>query len=271
MAAESMAGQILGDFKTPTTDDHAATQIIGEGKRRDISGARSLATAPEREYADWKGVLASLPIRYPEPDRVSFSQRIVECSLAVAVLLVTWPILLLVAILVRLDSPGPVLFRHPRVGRGGRLFYFTKFRTLYADAKQRFPDLYAYQYTPDEIERLCFKIPDDPRVTRVGRWLRQSTLDELPNFWHILTGDMSLVGPRPEIPEMLSYYADEDLIKFSVRPGITGLAQISGRGRLRFLETAKFDSEYVRKRCFLTDVRIMVRTIYLILRRDGAF
>lgn len=179
--------------------------------------------------------------------------------------------MLLVALAIRIDSPGPALFRQRRVSRGGRLFWFLKFRTFWADARERFPELYAYQYTPEEIERLQFKAPNDPRVTRIGEWLRTTTLDELPNLWNVLTGDMALVGPRPEIPEMLPYYRDEDLIKFSVPPGITGLAQISGRGRLKFFETADLDTEYVRKRSFLLDLRILARTFWLIARRDGAF
>jgi lipopolysaccharide/colanic/teichoic acid biosynthesis glycosyltransferase len=164
-----------------------------------------------------------------------------------------------------------VLFRQRRVGRDGRLFTFVKFRTMYADARERFPELYAYRYTGKEIEQLLFKVPNDPRVTRMGEWLRRTTLDELPNLWHVVAGDMSLVGPRPEIPEMLPYYRPEHLIKFSVRPGVTGLAQISGRGRLKFLDTAELDAEYVRRRSFGLDVRIFVRTVLAILRRDGAF
>jgi lipopolysaccharide/colanic/teichoic acid biosynthesis glycosyltransferase len=108
-------------------------------------------------------------------------------------------------------------------------------------------------------------------VTRAGEWLRRTTLDELPNFWNVLTGDMALVGPRPEIPEMLPYYSDEHLIKFSVQPGITGVAQISGRGRLRFLATAQLDAEYAANPSLQLDLRILGRTLSLILRQDGAF
>ncbi len=179
--------------------------------------------------------------------------------------------MLVVALVVRLDSPGPILFWQWRVGRGGRLFRFVKFRTFHADARRRFPHLYEYRYTPEEIEELFFKVPGDPRTTRAGGWLRRTTLDELPNFWNVLTGDMALVGPRPEIPEMLPYYREEHLIKFLVRPGITGLAQISGRGRLRFFETAELDAEYVRNRAPWFDFRILARTLSLILRQDGAF
>lgn len=198
-------------------------------------------------------------------------QRAVEILIASIVLVLTLPVMLAIAIVIRLGSPGPVLFFQPRVGRGGRLFRFVKFRTLYADARERWPELYAYRYSDDELAKLKFKVPDDPRVTREGAWLRKSTLDELPNFWNVLTGDMALVGPRPEIPEMLPYYRGEMLEKFTVRPGITGLAQISGRGRLGFHETVALDVEYVRERSILVDLKVVVLTIYKMVSRDGAF
>jgi lipopolysaccharide/colanic/teichoic acid biosynthesis glycosyltransferase len=221
--------------------------------------------------ADWRSVLAAVAERFGSGQPTSVLERVLECLFAATALLLSFPVMLLVALAVRLDSPGPVLFRQLRVGRGGRLFTFVKFRTLFADSRQRFPHLYAYRYTPEEIEQLKFKVPDDPRVTRIGEWLRKTTLDELPNFWNVLVGDMALVGPRPEIPEMLPYYRDEHLVKFSVRPGITGLAQISGRGRLRFFETADLDVEYVKDRSLRRDLRILMRTISLIVRQDGAF
>ena len=139
------------------------------------------------------------------------------------------------------------------------------------DAKERFPELYAYKYTPDELRTLKFKIDNDPRVTPQGKWLRKATLDELPNMWNVLTGKMALVGPRPEIPEMLQYYKGDMLKKFTVRPGVTGLAQISGRGRLGFHETVAYDLEYVHNRCLRLDLIILFKTLWLALRHDGAF
>ena len=204
------------------------------------------------------------------PD-ISVAQRLFDMLVATIALIVFAPILLIVALIVRLDSPGPVLFRQQRVGRNRKLFTFVKFRTLYADARTRFPELYRYQYTPEELDKLHFKVTNDPRVTRAGRWLRSSTLDELPNFWNVLTGDMALVGPRPEIPEMLPYYDEASLVKYAVRPGITGVAQISGRGRLSFRDTVRMDIEYARNRSFGRDLIILVKTLHRIILRDGAF
>lgn len=197
--------------------------------------------------------------------------RTIDVAISALALLLLSPLMLAIALLIRLDSPGPALFRQRRVGRGGRLFTFYKFRTMYADARARFPELYRYQYSAQELSGLYFKVPNDPRLTRVGRWLRQSTLDELPNFMSVLLGDMALVGPRPEIPEMLPYYQPHELRKFSVRPGVTGLAQISGRGALRFHETVAYDLEYCDRRTPLLDIAILLRTVEACVRRRGAF
>ena len=196
---------------------------------------------------------------------------IAERLIALVALIFLLPIIVVLAILVKLDSPGPVLFRQWRVGLGGRVFRFTKFRTYLADAKQRFPELYSYSYSPEDLDGLHFKVPNDPRMTRLGAFLRKSTLDELPNFWHVLTGEMSLIGPRPEIPEMLPYYTKAELQKFTVRPGISGQAQISGRGLLDFRSTVAADVMYVQQRSLLGDIRIALLTIYKVFLRQGAF
>jgi lipopolysaccharide/colanic/teichoic acid biosynthesis glycosyltransferase len=217
-------------------------------------------------YADAKTVLTP----FIEID-VPWYVRMFEIGVASVALLFTFPLIAFTLVVIKLGTPGPALFRQQRIGANGKPFQFIKFRTLYADARQRFPELYAYRYSDEQLKTLKFKVENDPRVTPQGKWLRRTTLDELPNFWNVLTGDMALVGPRPEIPEMLTYYRGEMLTKFSVRPGITGLAQISGRGRLGFYETVDFDVEYVRRHSLSLDIKIMLRTIWLILRHDGAF
>lgn len=195
--------------------------------------------------------------------------RAMECVFALAILLAMFPLLLLVGIIIKLDSPGPALFFQPRAGKDGRSFKFVKFRTMHADARQRFPELYAYKY--DDVDKIAFKIRDDPRRTPFGKFLRRTTIDELPNFWNVLTGDMALVGPRPEILEMLPYYKGNDLLKFKVKPGITGLAQAYGRGNLTFRETVDLDVKYVRERSFLLDISILLRTVLMVIAGRGAF
>src|SRR5690348_2302602 len=135
---------------------------------------------------------------FAEPSALAFfAQRAVESAIALAALVVTAPAMLTIAMLLRLGSRGPALFWQKRVAKDLEIFKFVKFRTLYADARERFPDLYCYKYTDEQLRDLKFKVPYDPRVTRQGEWLRKSTLDELPNFWNVLKGDMALVGPRP--------------------------------------------------------------------------
>jgi len=203
--------------------------------------------------------------------RVSLAWRALEVVIAASMLLLCAPILLLTALIIRRGTPGPAIFFQHRIGLNRRPFTFVKFRTLYADARERFPELYAYRYSPGDLRALKFKVERDPRVTPQGQWLRRSTLDELPNFWCVLTGKMALVGPRPEIPEMLPYYRGEMLLKFTVKPGITGLAQISGRGRLGFYETVAYDVEYARRRSLALDLKILFKTLIKIVTRDGAF
>jgi lipopolysaccharide/colanic/teichoic acid biosynthesis glycosyltransferase len=153
----------------------------------------------------------------------------------------------------------------------GRPFQFRKFRTMYEDARVQFPELYEYKYNKREIKKLRFKKKNDPRIPKWANWLRKSSLDELPNFINVFRGDISLVGPRPEIPEMTRYYFDGQKKKFNVKPGITGLAQINGRGDLSFQETLKYDIMYVENRSFLLDMKIIIRTIIMTIQSNGAF
>ena len=206
-----------------------------------------------------------------EREDINRVQRALEWCFALIVLVVSAPLIAVLAILIKLDSPGPVFFRHKRLGRGAKPFDFIKLRTFYADARQRWPELYAYQYTAEDLDKLFFKTPEDPRITRLGRWLRRSTFDELPNFWHVLTGDMNVIGPRPEIPEMLPYYSASERRKFSVKPGISGMAQVSGRGKLNFRDTVRLDIEYVDNKSMKLDFILFVKTTLSVLRLDGAF
>ena len=179
--------------------------------------------------------------------------------------------MLVLGVLVRLDSRGPALFKQKRLGLNRKAFDFYKFRSMHVDSRERFPEYFEFDYRDDELAEVRLEEEDDPRLTRVGRWKRRTSLDELPNFWHVVTGEMSLVGPRPELPEMLPYYRGEQLEKFSVPPGITGLAQVCGRGRLKFLETVEYDLEYVNNRSLKGDLAILLKTVKPMVFRDGAF
>jgi lipopolysaccharide/colanic/teichoic acid biosynthesis glycosyltransferase len=231
-------------------------------------------TAPAWErYAARGDIGPSAPlIEFGLPTRrTPWYVRAIEIPVAALALVASLPIMLLLAWLIARDTPGPILFFQTRVGAGTRPFRFVKFRTMYADAPKRFPELYVYAYSPDQMKTLKFKLDPDPRLTPFGRWLRRTSLDELPNFWNVLTGDMALVGPRPEIPQMLPYYEGEMLQKFTVPPGITGLAQVSGRGRLGFYETVDLDVAYVERKGFWHDAKLLLKTAKMVIRQDGAF
>jgi len=139
------------------------------------------------------------------------------------------------------------------------------------NAKGKYPYFYQYKYTKKEIGTMRFKLLDDPRLTKFGKYLRKTSLDELPNLINVIQGKMSLIGPRPEIPEMLRYYRKDQMAKFLVKPGITGYAQVNGRGLLTFQETISFDLKYVLEQSFLTDMKILIKTVGVVIKGLGAF
>lgn len=171
------------------------------------------------------------------------------------------------ALLIKLDSPGPVFFLQERVGRDGRLFKMVKFRSMRTDAEQQLAALQAQ----NEGAGLLFKMKDDPRVTRVGRVLRKLSLDELPQFWNVLTGDMSVVGPRPPLPSEVTGYDGEVFRRLYIKPGITGLWQVSGRSDLSWDESVRLDLRYVENWSVMTDLQIMWRTAKVMVRPSGAY
>ncbi|MHB8682697.1 MAG: sugar transferase [Dehalococcoidia bacterium] len=234
-----------------------------------------LAADPAVEAASSGMSVRARPAAPAFPGARSLPQAVVlralDIIVATMVLIATFPFMIVLAVMIRRDSAGPALFVQHRLARGERTFRFVKFRTMVADARTRFPELYAYHYSEDEVRTLYFKTQDDPRLTRVGRWLRKTSLDELPNFINVLLGQMTLVGPRPEIPEMLPYYSAEQRLKFTVKPGITGPAQINGRGLLSFQDTVGMDCRYVTERSLLGDLKILCRTARAIVHDPGAF
>ncbi len=199
------------------------------------------------------------------------AKRAIDLAFAVPLLVCTLPVQLLVAVLVRLDSPGPALFRQQRLGLDAQPFEFKKFRSMHVDAAERFPQLYDYSLIAAEGGAVPLKRADDPRVTRVGRWLRRSSLDELPNLWHVVRGEMSLVGPRPELEGLLSCYAAEHFLNFRVKPGLTGLPQTSGRDGLTVAETVALDLHYAKHASIGLDLRILMRTVVCVLTARDAF
>lgn len=194
-------------------------------------------------------------------------KNIMDYGLAFIGLVLISPLLLILAIIVKLDSPGPVIYRRRVMGRGGTQFDAFKFRTMFINGDEvlrAHPELKAIWERDQKLE-------NDPRITRSGRWMRQLSLDELPQLFNVLRGEMSLVGPRMFAPvEVVRYGEDADQV-LSVKPGITGLWQVSGRSNLSYEDRARLDLEYVRARSFWKDVQLLLRTIPAVLLKKGAF
>jgi exopolysaccharide biosynthesis polyprenyl glycosylphosphotransferase len=188
------------------------------------------------------------------------------CASAVGVLLLS-PLLAAIALWIRLDSPGPVLFRQVRVGQHGREFSIVKFRTMYVDAESRLAELRHLSDT----DGFMFKMRDDPRVTGVGRWLRRFSVDELPQLFNVLGGSMSLVGPRPPLPAEVAAYPADAHRRLVVRPGMTGLWQVSGRSDLPWEEAVRLDLRYVENWSLSLDLVILLRTLTAVCRGSGAY
>jgi lipopolysaccharide/colanic/teichoic acid biosynthesis glycosyltransferase len=189
-------------------------------------------------------------------------KRLLDITFSSIFLTAAAPAMALIAIAVRLDSPGPALFVQRRVGLEGRVFRMLKFRSMCVDAEQRLAALAHLNVGGDHLVR----IPADPRVTRFGSFLRRTSLDELPQLVNVLKGDMSLVGPRPQSPGEVALYSRRERARLSVRPGMTGLWQISARDNPRFEEWIRLDLEYIERWSLLLDLQIMLRTPTVLLR-----
>jgi lipopolysaccharide/colanic/teichoic acid biosynthesis glycosyltransferase len=197
----------------------------------------------------------------------ALSKRAFDLALGSILLVVAIPIILVAAIAIRINTPGSPFFVQTRLGTNGKPFKIFKLRGMYIDARVRFPTYYDYSKKQD-LE-FCFHHEEDPRVTRAGKFIRKTSIDELPNLWNVVLGDMSLVGPRPEIPEVLALYGAYRDEYLSVKPGVTCLSKCTGRDTLTKRETIEFDLDYIRRRCLVLDAKILWRTFRgVVLRRD---
>jgi lipopolysaccharide/colanic/teichoic acid biosynthesis glycosyltransferase len=194
-------------------------------------------------------------------------KRPFDLTLGLIILALLLPVFLIIAALVKSTSAGPVMFVQKRVGKNGETFAIYKFRSMFLDAEARRAELLA---TSDR-EGICFKSKNDPRITPVGRWLRRLSLDELPQIFNVLKGDMSLVGPRPALPSEVAAYPARAMQRLSVLPGITGLWQVSGRAEIGFDEMVELDIHYARTGSLLADLIILLRTFEAVFSGRGAY
>lgn len=240
--------------------ERTASELIVSSRIADVAGPRMSLRPVEG--------LPLLHVRIPTFQGGAYvAKRALDIVAATAALILLAPVAAVIAAAIALDSPGPVFFRQARVGRDGREFRMLKFRSMRVDAEQHLEALRA----ADEGAGPLFKLHDDPRVTRIGRMLRRYSLDELPQFWNVLVGDMSVVGPRPPLPAEVVAYDGTVLRRLYIKPGITGPWQVGGRSDLTWEESVRLDLRYVENWSVLSDLALMWRTVNVMLRPQGAY
>lgn len=204
--------------------------------------------------------------RAPSPAAHLRAKRVFDVTATLLALLALWPVLVLIAVAVRATSQGSAFFVQTRIGRNGARFGMVKFRSMHADAEARRAALLA----ASDRDGLCFKMKDDPRVTPLGRFLRRASLDELPQLFNVLWGDMSLVGPRPALPQEVAAYPEHAMGRLAVLPGITGVWQVSGRAEVSFDDMVAMDLAYAKGATLRGDLAILARTFGVVLTGRGA-
>lgn len=208
-----------------------------------------------------------MPSCVPKPVPYAASKRAFDIVVSALSLLLLSPLFLIIAILVKVTSKGPVFYICNRVGLGGKPIKFIKFRTMVADADAKLKDLQAH----NEKDGPIFKMKNDPRITPLGRFLRKFSLDELPQLWSVFRGDMSMVGPRPPLPREVELYDERTMQRLTVLPGITCYWQIMGRSNLSFEEWLDLDLKYIEEMNFLLDLKIVLKTPWTVIAGHGAY
>ncbi|WP_168200383.1 sugar transferase [Protaetiibacter larvae] len=272
----------LMDAKGAETLIITSSDQLPPGKIRELSwalepGRQHLVVAPSLTDVGGPRIrmrpVVGLPLMHVETPRYEGLKRVTKRAFDLAVttvlILLLSPLLLAIALVVRFSSHGPVLFRQPRVGRAGKLFPMLKFRSMVVDAEDRLSELQGNDR--DAGNDVMFKLKDDPRVTPVGKWLRRYSLDELPQLFNVFVGQMSIVGPRPPLPREVELYESHVHRRFLVKPGITGLWQVSGRSSLSWEDTVRLDLYYVENWSVTGDLIILWRTAKAVVGRDGAY
>ncbi len=200
-------------------------------------------------------------------------KRFFDVIFASFAIIISLPLMIPIAVIIKLTDRGPVFFGHERVGFRGKKFKVLKFRSMYPDADKRLKDILENDPTAREEWERTFKLKNDPRITPIGKFLRKTSLDELPQFFNVLKGDMSVVGPRPVVEEELKkYYKDKAKLYMSVKPGITGYWQVEGRSDVEnYKERVKMDEWYIKNQSFWLDIKIILKTIKVMLTGKGAY
>lgn len=257
----SSEGEVALKVSEPFVSYSGESSSIREN--RHTTGKTSMSTQDESFRFDKNYVDANFECK---DVHYATLKRLFDICVSSFFLIIMSPIMLITAVLVKISSPGPVIFKQIRVGRGGRYFWCYKFRSMCQDAEARKTALMEH----NEASGPVFKIKNDPRVTGVGKWIRKLSIDELPQMFNVLQGDMSLVGPRPPLPSEVEKYSEYQRNRLSVKPGLTCLWQINGRSNVSFERWVELDLMYIEKMSFKNDIHIMIQTVPAVLFGRGA-
>ena len=258
IAGEAIDAKLISAFVAICRDEQVKLSVVSplRGRAGAVPRLSEVADLPVLEY-DTRDVSRSTMI----------IKRVFDVAVSGAALIVLAPVLALIALPIRLESRGPVLFVQVRAGMNGRPYRMIKFRTMYRDAESALPEMVRF----DALEDPMFKLKQDPRVTRTGRFLRRFSLDELPQLINVLRGEMSVVGPRPEQMELVERYRPEHHFRLAVKPGVTGPMQVFGRGELTFAERLAVELDYIEHMSLARDFRIILQTLPMVVRGYGAY
>ena len=200
------------------------------------------------------------------------TKRFFDVLFSLSVLILFFPFFLLIAFIIRVSSKGKAVYSHERIGRGGKAFRCYKFRTMHVDADTRLKEILAKCPIKNQEWESSYKLKDDPRVTRIGSFLRKTSLDELPQFWNVLVGDLSVVGPRPVVQaEIIKYYGLKAGKILAIRPGLTGLWQVSGRSDTSYTTRVDLDEKYIDQQSIALDIKLILKTLPSMISRKGAY
>lgn len=266
--AVSATGRMPEDRETIRPQADATTMVKRNSLRPiDLRDPSNLAPFP----AETKRDLPSNDVRASRRNHPAYLplKRAIDVVVGLLLLIPALPIILIAAAVIRLETPGSPFFVQTRLGQNGQPFKIFKLRGMYIDARSRFPSF--YDFTGKQNLDFCFHHEIDPRITRAGTFIRKTSIDELPNLWNVVLGDMSLVGPRPEIPEVMALYGAYRDEYLSVKPGVTCVSKCTGRDRLTKRETIEFDLEYIRDRSLGLDLAILSRTFRSVVLRQDVF